>query len=97
MLFILAINIDGQCLSLSVIHKAILYLLLFNRTITKHLYTPLSNQGTLMIEMEYADGGTLRDKIIEAGSTHFSEADILWWVALMCAISELLVIRYPSM
>jgi hypothetical protein len=33
-----------------------------------------------MIEMEYADGGTLRDKIVEADQTHFAEPEIVWFV-----------------
>ena len=34
--------------------------------------------GQLYIEMEYADGGTLRDLIVRQGSTHIPEPDIIW-------------------
>jgi hypothetical protein len=31
-----------------------------------------------MIEMEYADGGTLRDLITKQDGIHFEEAAVLW-------------------
>lgn len=42
-------------------------------------FDTFEDKGLLMIEMEYADGGTLRDKIVEAGQTHFAEPEIVWY------------------
>jgi hypothetical protein len=40
-----------------------------------HIYA-----GILMIEMEYADGGTLRDAILNRNDVRFPESQILWCV-----------------